>query len=51
MIAEYGESYWTNNDAGMVFRELAATRGEFDLSVWDMNPKPYLEEQSDFSFL
>lgn len=51
MIAEYGESYWTNKDAGAVFRELAATRGEFDLSVWDMNPKPYLEEQSEFSFL
>ena len=51
MIDEYGTEFWKNNQAGDVFRDLAATRGEFDLSVWDMDPKPYLDEQSAFSFL
>jgi len=50
MIDEYGEEFWKEPQAGTVFRDLAATRGEFDLSVWDMDPKPYLEEQSTFSF-
>ena len=51
MIDEYGDEFWKDNQASAVFRDLAATRGEFDLSVWDMDPKPYLEEQSTFSFL
>ncbi|MHA2244721.1 MAG: M3 family metallopeptidase [Candidatus Hodarchaeales archaeon] len=50
MIDEYGDEFWKDKQAYTVFRDLAATRGEFDLSVWDMNPKPYLEEQSTFSF-
>lgn len=50
MIDEYGDEFWKNKQAGAVFRDLAATRGEFDLSVWDMDPKLYLEEQSVFSF-
>ncbi|MFX0172395.1 MAG: M3 family metallopeptidase [Candidatus Hodarchaeota archaeon] len=51
MIDEYGEEFWKDKHAGTVFRDLAATRASFDLSVWDMDPKPYLEEQSEFSFL
>jgi len=50
MIDEYGEEFWKEKQAGAVFRDLAATRGEFDLTVWDMDPKLYLEEQSTFSF-
>ncbi|MFX0122623.1 MAG: M3 family metallopeptidase [Candidatus Hodarchaeota archaeon] len=50
MIDEYGDEFWNEKQAGMVFRDLAATRGDFDLTVWDMDPKPYLEEQSVFSF-
>jgi hypothetical protein len=50
MINEYGEEFWKDKQAGAVFRDLAVTRGMFDLSVWDMDPKPYLEEQSLFSF-
>ncbi len=50
MIDEYGDEFWKEKQAGTVFRDLAATRGEFDLTVWDMDPKPYLEEQSAFSF-
>jgi len=50
MIDEYGEEFWKDRQAGTVFRDLAAPRALFDLSVWDMDPKPYLEEQSQFSF-
>ncbi|MFX0013791.1 MAG: M3 family metallopeptidase [Promethearchaeota archaeon] len=50
MIDEYGEEFWKSTQAGDVFRDLAATRGEFDLTVWDMDPLPYLEEQSQFDF-
>ena len=50
MINEYGEEFWKDKQAGTVFRDLAVTRGMFDLSVWDMDPKPFLEEQSQFSF-
>ncbi|MFX1516231.1 MAG: M3 family metallopeptidase [Promethearchaeota archaeon] len=50
MIDEYGGEFWKEKQAGAVFRDLAATRGEFDLTVWDMDPKPYLKEQSEFSF-
>ncbi len=51
MVDEYGPEFWKNKQAGAVFRDLAASRGEFDLSVWDMDPKPFLKEQSAFSFL
>jgi hypothetical protein len=50
MVEEYGEEFWKNKQAGTVFRDLAATRGDFDLSIWDMDPIAYLEEQSEFSF-
>ncbi|MHA2305794.1 MAG: M3 family metallopeptidase [Candidatus Hodarchaeales archaeon] len=50
MIKEYGVDFWCSREAGDVFRDLAAMRGDFDLSVWDLNPKPYLKEQSTFSF-
>ncbi|MFX0050457.1 MAG: M3 family metallopeptidase [Candidatus Hodarchaeota archaeon] len=50
MVDEYGEEFWKDKQAGTVFRDLAATRASFDLSVWDLDPKPYLEEQSKFSF-
>jgi len=51
MSREFGEEFWKNEQAGTVFRDLAATRGEFDLSIWDLDPKPYLEEQTSLSFL
>jgi hypothetical protein len=54
MIDEFGEEFWRDDAAkqvGQVIRELATTRGEFDLSVWDMDPHPYLKEQTEFSFL
>ncbi|MHA2176323.1 MAG: M3 family metallopeptidase [Candidatus Hodarchaeales archaeon] len=54
MIDEFGEEFWRGDQAkqvGAVIRDLAATRGEFDLSVWDMNTKPFLDEQSQFSFM
>jgi hypothetical protein len=54
MIDEFGEEFWRGDktkQAGTVIRDLAATRANFDLSVWDMDPRPYLDEQSQFSFL
>jgi hypothetical protein len=54
MIDEFGEEFWKGDAAkqvGTVIRELAVTRGEFDLSVWDMDPQPYLKEQTELSFL
>jgi hypothetical protein len=50
MLDEFGDEYWKDKQAGTVFRDLAETRGEFDLAVWDMDPKPYLREQTQFSF-
>ncbi len=53
MIDEFGEKFWRGDkakQAGTVIRDLAATRAAFDLSVWDMNPRPYIDEQSQFSF-
>ena len=54
MIDEFGEEFWRGEEAkqaGTVIRDLAATRANFDISVWDMNPRPYLDEQSQLSFL
>ncbi|MHA2110139.1 MAG: hypothetical protein ACW98W_01605 [Candidatus Hodarchaeales archaeon] len=54
MVDEFGEEFWRGEEAkqaGTVIRDLAATRANFDLSVWDMNPRPYLDEQSQLSFL
>jgi hypothetical protein len=54
MVDEFGEEFWRGDEArqaGTVIRDLAATRASFDLSVWDMNPRPYLDEQSQLSFL
>lgn len=50
MIDEFGEEFWKDKQVGTVFRDLGTTRGEFDLTVWDMDPNPYLIEQSTFSF-
>ncbi|MHA1215356.1 MAG: M3 family metallopeptidase [Candidatus Hodarchaeales archaeon] len=50
MVDEFGDSYWRDKEAGNVFKELAATRGNFDLSVWDMNPQTYLKQQAKLSF-
>jgi hypothetical protein len=53
MIDEFGEEFWRGEEAkqvGTVIRDLAAVRGEFDLTVWDMDPLPYLREQMEFSF-
>ena len=54
MIDEFGEEFWKGDAAkqvGAVIRELAAARGEFDLSVWDMDPQPFLKEQTELSFI
>ncbi len=51
LIGEYGEFFWKESKAGSVVRDLASSRADFDLSIWNMDIKPYLKEQTEFSFL
>lgn len=50
LIGEYGEFFWKEKRAGSVVKDLAASRADFDLTIWNMDIEPYLEEQSEFSF-
>lgn len=43
--SEYGEPWWKNPQAGEYVRELARTRGEFNIKQWKLNPNTYLKEQ------
>lgn len=51
LTEEFGEKWWRSRKAGMFVKELAATRGEFDVKVWQLDPTDYLEEVKDLSFL
>jgi hypothetical protein len=42
---EYGEPWWRNPQAGEYIRELAKTRGEFNIKQWKLDPGAYLKEQ------
>ncbi|WXG44914.1 MAG: hypothetical protein WED04_12940 [Promethearchaeati archaeon SRVP18_Atabeyarchaeia-1] len=42
---EFGEPWWRNPRAGQYIRELAQTRGEFNIKQWKLDPSAYLEEQ------
>jgi hypothetical protein len=46
LVSEYGERWWTNQKAGQYVRELAETRGEFDIKQWKLDPTAYLKEQA-----
>jgi hypothetical protein len=43
--SEFGEPWWRNPQAGEYIRELARTRGEFNIKQWKLNPNMYLKEQ------
>lgn len=51
LVEDYGEKWWRNPKAGEFIRQLAQTRGEFDVKAWKLVPKTYLEEQKALSFL
>ena len=45
LAKEYGEAWWRNPKAGQYVRELAQTRGEFNIKQWKLNPATYLKAQ------
>jgi hypothetical protein len=51
LAEEFGEKWWRSRKAGMFVKELAATRGEFDVKAWQLDPTHFLEEVKDLSFL
>lgn len=48
---DYGEKWWRNPKAGAFIKQLAQTRGEFNVKAWKLIPETYLEEQKELSFL
>jgi hypothetical protein len=51
LAEDYGEKWWRNPKAGEFIRQLAQTRGEFNVKAWKLVPETYLEEQKILSFL
>lgn len=51
LAQEYGEVWWRKPEAGEFIRQLAQTRGEFDIKAWKLNPGMYLKEQKSLRFL
>jgi hypothetical protein len=51
LAEDYGEKWWRNPKAGEFIRQLAQTRGEFNIKAWKLVPETYLEEQKILSFL
>jgi len=51
LAEDYGEKWWRKLKAGAFIRQLAQTRGEFDVKEWKLKPETYLEEQKALSFL
>jgi oligoendopeptidase F len=45
LASEFGEPWWKNPQAGQYIRELAQTRGEFNIKQWKLDPNKYLKEQ------
>ncbi|MDH5447993.1 MAG: M3 family metallopeptidase [Candidatus Bathyarchaeota archaeon] len=48
---DFGETWWRKPEAGEFIRQLAQTRGNFDIKTWKLNPDAYLDEQKFLSFL
>ena len=48
---DYGETWWKNLKAGEFIKQLAQTRGEFNIKAWKLNPDIYLDEQKSLGFL
>lgn len=51
LIQNYGLRWWRNAEAGEQIKQLAQTRGEFEIKEWKLNPETYLKEQKTLSFL
>jgi len=51
LAKNFGEAWWRSGKAGDFVKELAKTRGEFDVKAWKLDPNLYLKEQLSISFL
>lgn len=51
LTQDYGETWWRNREAGELIKQLAQTRGEFNIKKWKLDPETYLKEQKSLSFL
>jgi oligoendopeptidase F len=51
LIEDHGEAWWRAPQAGEFIRQLAQTRGAFDIKTCKLNPDAYLDEQTSLSFL
>lgn len=51
LTKEFGNRWWHEPRAGKYISELAATRGEFPIKKFSLNPQTYLDRISNLSFL
>jgi oligoendopeptidase F len=51
LTEDFGEAWWTNPKAGKFIRQLAQTRGEFNIKQWKLKPDIYLKQQKTMSIL
>jgi hypothetical protein len=50
LAEDFGETWWRKPEAGRFIKQLAQTRGEFDVKEWKLDPETYLDEQKNLSF-
>jgi len=50
LAQDFGEAWWRIPRAGEFIRQLAQTRGEFDIKAWKLDPEAYVNEQKALSF-
>ncbi len=50
LTKDYGETWWRKIEAGKFIKQIAQTRGEFNIKKWKLNPDTYLNEQKSLSF-
>ncbi|HIE23859.1 MAG TPA: hypothetical protein EYP68_06490 [Candidatus Korarchaeota archaeon] len=48
---EFGETWWKHPGSGGFIKELAKTRGEFNVREWKLDPDGYLKEYASLSFI
>ena len=48
---DYGDTWWKNPGAGSFVKDLAKTRGDFDVKAWKLDVEGYLKEAKTLSFL
>lgn len=48
---DYSETWWKKPEAGEFIKQLAKTRGEFNIKAWRLDPNLYLKEQKSLSFI